>query len=223
MKINVVILSAGIGWRMKSKEPRSALIINEENLIEKIYKQFKKLEEINIQPCFYVISGYKHNKIVKACKNIPVSVINNKNYESGQITSINTAIDNMIEAESTVFIHGDIILDFDPCLYNFKQSFVLYDSKNQMKEKEVGVNFTNGNVNILEYGLDLKWCQVVNITKNEMNILNSFRNNFYVNKFTHEVINEIINKNGTFKAFELAGKINEIDKSKDIKNANFDC
>lgn len=222
MKINVVILSAGVGWRMKSKEPRSTLVVNEESILEKIYKQFKKLEDVNIIPSFYVISGYKHNKIVKTCKNIPITVINNPNYITGQITSINTAIENILDLESTVFIHGDLILDFDPCLYNFKESFILYDKNGKLKSKEVGVNFTEGKVNVLQYGLDVKWCQIVNISKKEMDILKKMTN-IHQDTFTFEIINKIINNGGSFNAHEFVGNISEIDRIKDLKNANFNC
>ena len=98
-------------------------------------------------------------------------------YEHKKIVSIRFLCTNsrLIYRESRkniLFFHGDLYFN-DKALsnLNYKKSFLLIDSKNMMKPKEIGVTIQNNKATMLSYGLPTKWCQMAFITGKELKIL----------------------------------------------------
>lgn len=217
--IQVIILSAGIGARTKSYEPRCLLKWNGktilENQIDIINDRFNKCD-------ISVVCGHDINKIIRKVGKT-VRIIENQIYETtNSAESLKLAINNT-HLDNIMFMHGDLIITPDIFTkINLNESFLLVDSGNKFEEKEVGVTVVDGKATVLCYNLNTKWCQIAFLAENESNILRKIllRNDFN-SKFllTFEIINKIIEAGGSFKCVEVENSfIKEIDSLKDISN-----
>jgi choline kinase len=217
--IQVIILSAGIGARTKSYEPRCLLRWNGktilENQIDIVNDRFNKCD-------ISVVCGHDINKIIRKVGKT-VRIIENQIYETtNSAESLKLAVNNT-HLDNIMFMHGDLIIT--PDIFNkinLNESFLLVDSGTKFEEKEVGVTVVNGKATVLCYNLSTKWCQIAFLAENESNILRKIllRNDFN-SKFllTFEVVNKIIEAGGSFKCVEVENSfIKEIDSLKDISN-----
>jgi len=219
--VGFAILSAGIGARIKTYEPRSLLKIKGKTLIDHqidaIKSKFKDPEIIGV-------FGTSVPRIVKNVRG-KIRVVENQKYDTtNNSESLRLALNNSIK-NSLMFIHGDILIDetFFNSL-NFNKSFVVYEDQGMMDEKEIGLTIMKNKATILSYGLDQKWCQAAFFKGKELKILRNIFAGFtkYDKKMlTFEVINKVIDSGGVFQAQKLQkSKILEIDCIKDIKNEN---
>lgn len=221
--IAIAILSAGIGDRIKSYEPRSMIKIGNKTLIE---HQISVISSCFDNPEILAVLGYNATRIIKKL-NKHIRVVENQLYKDTNCAeSIRLAFHNTIK-NNFLFMHGDLYFNMDTLSnLDYNKSFIVIDSKNRFHEKEVGVTMNNaGNAEILSYGLPIKWCQVAFFTGKELKIL---KNIFYkfntINKklLSFELLNEVIMMGGTFKCYEPNNmSILEIDCIKDLNNENF--
>lgn len=220
--ITVIILSAGIGSRIKSYEPRALLKMGERTLLEhQIYHLQNNFHNSEIT----VVVGNAATKIIKRV-DTNIRIIENQLYENtNSFESLRLAINNIV-GDNVLFLHGDLIFNqktFEGLSYD--KSFVLIDKNEQFSEREVGITQTNKKVNIFSYGLPTKWCQIAYITGREFSILKQIchKNNAEHKKMlTFEALNKIINKGGQFFCYEPPNmKIKEIDCMRDFNNENF--
>ena len=184
--VNFVILTAGIGYKMRSYEPRALLKFGKLPLIIHQINEINKLKDFGYSPKIYVVTGYGSDKIVKRLAKEKVTIINNEEYEKhNQGGSINLIL-KRAELDNAFFIHGDIYFIADLHRFNYESSFVLYDDEDRFKFKEVGVNIGDG-LGSLSYGPKTKWCQMVYFGPKEMKVLDKHNpKNFML---THEVVN----------------------------------
>jgi CTP:phosphocholine cytidylyltransferase-like protein len=216
MNINFLSLAANVGKRIKSKEPRAALSVRGIPLVLRQYNTIKKDTDGNFK--LSVAAGYKHNKIKKIIKNTEIDLYVNPNYAStNQAESIRIYLENN-EANNVMIIHGDLL--FSTIRYNYSESFVVYDTDNNFRDDEVGLNIQNGYINNMSYGLDTKWSQMFYVAGKELEILKNLCSDTNFKKYllTFEVINSIISRGGKFKAVPQEGAIFEIDTINDINN-----
>lgn len=215
------ILSAGIGARIRTYEPRSLIKIKDKTLIDHqidaIKSKFKNPEIIGV-------FGPNISRVVKNVRG-KIRVVENQKHEStNNSESLRLALNNSIK-NSLMFIHGDILIDetFFNSL-NFNKSFVVYEDRGMMDEKEVGLTIMKNKATILSYGLEKKWCQAAFFKGKELRILRSIFSSFTNHEkkmLTFEIINKIIDAGGSFQAQRLEkSKILEIDCIRDIKNEN---
>ena len=61
---------------------------------------------------------------------------------------------------------------------DYSKSFVIIDTKNMIRDKEVGLTIHNDVATIFSYGLLAKWCQIAYITGKEIKILKNIFNKF---------------------------------------------
>jgi CTP:phosphocholine cytidylyltransferase-like protein len=215
--INFVILAAGIGYKMRSYEPRSMLRFNK---IPLIMHQIKEIRKLNIPHNIYVVTGYKSSKIARKLAKEKVTIFNNEEYElcnqAGSLRKLwlENSLDNMF------LIHGDIYFRPDS-MPEYDKSFVLYDSEGRFKDKEVGVNIGESLVGSLSYGVKTKWAQMAYIGPENIDLLDDILLPEYDYRLTFEVINEIISRGGKMKALPFDGHIFEIDRIKEYKIENF--
>lgn len=221
-KISVVILSAGIGARIKSAEPRSLLKIKGEHLINHqiraIQQAFKTCEIIGV-------FGVHIQKILKRTNN-NIRIVENQLYNStNNSESMRLGLNNTL-CNKVLFIHGDIFFKED--LFDgakFDKSFLVVDGNNDIAEKEVGVTVDKKQISILSYGLKKKWGQMCFLTGKELKTLRNIFQKFEETDkkmLSFEVINKIIENGGSFKYHENSkSHIIEIDCIKDIENENF--
>tara|TARA_Y100000592_G_scaffold36672_1_gene58113 strand:+ start:7351 stop:8079 length:729 start_codon:yes stop_codon:yes gene_type:complete len=218
----VVILSAGVGSRIKSNEPRSLIKIGSKTLIEHQINTIKNsLEFSEIIGVF----GYSVDKIIKKIGN-KIRIVENQIYENtNNSESLRLAVNNT-NKKSIMFFHGDLYFAKSPFgNLNFKKSFLLIDNKGMMKNKEIGVTIHNNKATMLSYGLPTKWCQIAFITGKELKILNNILIKLQGSQkklLSFEIINKMISMGANFQCYEPKDmSILEIDCIKDLKNENF--
>ena len=218
----VAILSAGVGKRIKSYEPRSLIKIGNRTLIE---HQISVLENSFYNPDIILVTGYSTNRIIRKTKN-KVRIVENQLYESTTSSeSLRLAINNTT-SNSIFCFHGDLYFNLNT-LSNLKydKSFLIIDNQNQINNKEVGLTIVNKRATILSYGLTTKWCQMAYITGKEFETIKNIylRGNETIKKMLlFEIINLVISKGGSFICHEPENmSILEIDCMRDLANENF--
>lgn len=213
----IAILSAGVGSRIKSYEPRSLIKIGNKTLLE---HQISTISQCFDFPEIITVVGYKADKITKKMRG-DVRIVENQIHDTTNTSeSMRLAFNNSMK-NNFLFMHGDLY--FNPqTLKNidYGKSFVIVDSKNMMDGKEVGLTIANGNATIFSYGLKTKWCQIAYITGREIKILKNIFNKFDTTQkkmLSFEVLNKMISMGAIFKCYEPSGmSITEIDRIKDL-------
>jgi choline kinase len=217
----VVILSAGISHKMKTREPRALLKFDDKFLIE---HQFNAIFSVFPGAQITLVCGYKFEKISKKISDQQINVLENARYEqTGPAESLKLAIQNL-SGQTVLFMHGDLLFNQETLAHLcYEKSFLLIDSKKQMLDKEVGVIVSNNVAQSLSYGIksEFKWCQIAYLAEQEYDMLKFLLAKKSVqNNVCFELINQIIDMGGVFHCYEPPNmKIVEIDSIKDIKNA----
>ena len=216
--ICVAILSAGIGTRIKSYEPRSLLRINNETLID---RQIHVINTAFNNPEIIGVFGYDAHRIIKKIKT-PIRIIENQKYlETNNAESLRLAFINNLK-DKFMFMHGDLLFNNATLSgLNYSKSFIIVDSQDRFDKKEVGVTTHNDKANIFSYGLDKKWCQIAYLTGKELKIARNLFLKFEEQDkkmLSFEILNSIIDSGGSFICYEPNNmNIFEIDKiRKDI-------
>lgn len=219
--IAVAILSAGIGARIKSYEPRSMIKIGSKTLIE---HQINTIQQCFESPEIIAVVGCGADKITKKIRG-SVRIVENQIYkETNTSESIRLAFNNTMK-KNFLFIHGDLYFN-EATLSNldYSKSFLLVDDKHQFAEKEVGVTSNKSVATILSYGLPVKWAQIVYITGKEIEILKKVFHKFDAiskKNLSFEIINKMISMGASFQCYQPTKmSILEIDCIKDLKNEN---
>tara|TARA_R110000824_G_scaffold379455_1_gene571437 strand:- start:898 stop:1608 length:711 start_codon:yes stop_codon:yes gene_type:complete len=222
LSASIGILSAGMGSRIKSYEPRALLKIGPKFLLQ---HQLDVMHSVFDKPEIVVGIGVESNRILKKFPS-KIRFIENQLYDTtGPFETLRLIVNN-ITGNSILFFHGDLYFDARTIeSADFSRSFIVVDNKNKMRDKEVGVTTVNDKASILSYGLDTKWCQIAFLTGKEFAILRQIcSKTTYETKtlLAFEAINSIIGRGGTIKVYEPDNmSIVEIDCMKDIKNENF--
>jgi len=224
-KTSVVVLSAGLSQKMKTREPRSLLKFDGKLLIEKQYSAITSILDVGR---FFLVAGYKLDKVAKKTSDLNIQIIENSRFEeTGSAESLRLAAEQIISS-NLLFMHGDLFFNKETLDVSYSESFIIVDSQGQIADKEVGAIIVDGKLTNLSYGIKsrFKWCQIAYITGQEYLILKEVLNGRMVAKQTSfEIINEIVNRGGSFNCYEPKEmKIVEIDSIKDIKYAeSIDC
>jgi choline kinase len=216
-QITVAILSAGVGSRIKSYEPRSLLKIGNKLLIE---HQVNTINQCFEFPEIINVIGCHANKVIKKTRGIARVVENQLHDSSNSSESLRLAVNNTLN-ENILFMHGDLYFNENTLDVSYDKSFIIVDKTNQIKENEVGATICNNKLSILSYGLPTKWAQIAYFTAREFKILKSiFQKYEYQDKkrLSFEIINMVIDAGGNFECYEPKEmSIIEIDRIKDIK------
>ena len=222
IEVSAIVLSAGIGAKIKSSEPRSLIQLKGKHLIDwqtqTIKKIFKNVEIVGV-------FGAHIDKIIRKNKN-DFRIVENQLFNvTNNSESLRLGLNNCVN-QNVFFVHGDIYFTTS-MLKNadFSKSFLVVDGTNSIKEKEVGVTVHKNKISVLSYGLEKKWCQMCYLTGRELKILKSIFLKFKEKDkkmLSFEVINKIIELGGSFECFEQKeSKILEIDCIKDLNDENF--
>jgi|LakMenEpi03Aug12_release.lakeMendotaPanAssembly.Ray.scaffolds.fasta_scaffold01364_28 choline kinase len=216
--VEVIILGAGVGARIKSYEPRSLIKIRNKALID---YQIELINKYIPKNSITLVVGYDANKIIKKVYG-RVKIVENQIYnESNSAESLRLAVNNS-SIQQAIVMHGDLY--FEDTLFNyfdFRESFILTSSL--FNQKEVGVTIVDGYATIFSYSLITKWAQIVFLAEKELNILRRIylKDEDMKYNLTFEMLNKIIEGGGKFKAIDIKNSyIKEIDTIKDITDEN---
>jgi len=213
----VAILSAGIGPRIKSYEPRSLIKIGNKTLLE---HQISAISECFEYPEIITVVGCRADRIIKKMRGSVRIVENQIHDKTNTSESMRLAFNNSIK-NNFLFIHGDLYFNASTLKnVDYDKSFVIIDNKKMITEKEVGLTIFNNRATIFSYGLPTKWCQIAYITGKELKILRNIFNKFDTTQkkmLSFEILNKMISMGAVFKCYEPSNmSILEIDRIKDL-------
>jgi choline kinase len=216
--IAIAILSAGTGNRIRSYEPRSLLKIGNKCLIE---HQIKTLQQCFESPEIISVIGCHAKKIIKKIKG-QLRIVENQLHEtSNSSESLRLAFNNTTK-ESLLFMHGDLYFNENTLKdLDYSKSFLVVDTKQQIKDNEVGVTIQDNKATIMSYGLPTKWAQIAFVRGREYKMLKNIFAKYEdqdKKKLSFEIINMIIGTGGKFVCHEPDKmSILEIDRIKDVR------
>jgi len=212
----VAILSAGVGSRIRSHEPRSLIKIGNKTLIE---HQILTIRNCFKSPEIITVVGYKAERVIKKIRGDVRIVENQMHHTTNASESIRLAFNNSSKS-NFLFMHGDLYFNVSTLDVDYGKSFIIVDNKNMISEKEVGVTVCDQSASIFSYGLPTKWCQIAYITGKELKILQNIFNKFderCKKMLSFEVLNKMISMGAVFKCHEPENmSILEIDRIKDL-------
>ena len=216
--IAIAILSAGTGNRIRSYEPRSLLKIGSKCLVE---HQIQTIEQCFENPEIINVVGCHAKKVIKKIRGRLRIVENQLHETSNSSESLRLAFNNTTK-ESMLFMHGDLYFNENTLRdLDYSKSFVVVDTKQQIKDNEVGVTIQDKKATTMSYGLPVKWAQIAFIKGREYKILKNIFSKYEEQdkkRLSFEIINMIINTGGKFLCHEPEKmSILEIDRIKDIR------
>jgi choline kinase len=215
--LTIIIPAAGMGRRMKSYGPKSLIDLGNGQSV--INRQISLLNRKFPKAKIVVVVGFEKEKIISA---LPpdVSFLVNPIYATTNVSySINLAL-NYYQPKKVLLVYGDLVFNEATLDFALDKSFIIVDSKQQIRDSEVGVTVVNGEVSQMSYGLTTKWAHIAYLDGKELSI---FIDNFtkqLQRYYGFEMLNIILNNGGSLQAIEPENmRIVEIDSSKDIKQA----
>ena len=220
-ELSVVIPAAGIGSRMRYKEPKALLNLSEDVTI--VERQLETIWQIYPKADILMVIGYKADKIRDQLKRYPVRFIYNPIHESTNVTfSISLGLQAAISSECLI-VYGDLV--FNEHAINTitdGNSKLLVDSNGHMNDDEVGVIIDEKNhISNLSFGLTKKWCQIAYLRGKELEI---FKRSCYKDStsrwFGYETLNDVINEGGILESYTIQSSIVfDIDTTQDLQKA----
>ena len=212
----VAILSAGIGSRIRSHEPRSLIKVGDTTLIE---HQISTIEKLFDSPEIITVVGCQAPRVIKKLRG-DVRIVENQIHEETNVSeSMRLAFNNSTRA-NFLFMHGDLFFNRETLDVNYSKSFIIVDNGGMISDKEVGVTVCKDVASIFSYGLPTKWCQIAYVTGKELKILKNIFNKFdstHKKMLSFEILNKMISMGAIFKCYEPTNMaILEIDRIKDL-------
>jgi choline kinase len=217
--VDIIILAAGSGYRMKSYGPKCLIGLNKkENILTRQIRIIRDVFPINN---IVLVCGFKADFLMK---NSPQDIlkIENEHYETTNICrSIGMGL-RACKSQRVCVIYGDLIFNEQAleCL-DFNKSSTLV-GEHLMTEKEVGCIYNErGNLENIMYDLPCKWSQITMFMDNELSMLKNYCWSRSCDQwFGFEVINKIIDNRGRFKSIRNdKAKVIDIDNIRDLERA----
>jgi len=212
----VAILSAGVGSRIRSHEPRSLIKIGNKTLIE---HQILTIRNHFNFPEIITVVGCGAERVIKKVRG-DVRIVENQMHDTTNASESMRLAFNNSSKSNFLFMHGDLYFNVPTLHVDYSKSFLIVDNKNMISAKEVGVTVCDGSASILSYGLPTKWCQIAYITGKELKILQNIFNKFddrCKKMLSFEVLNRMISMGALFQCHEPEDmSILEIDRIKDL-------
>jgi len=188
LTLNVLILSAGIGSRFKSKskKPKSLIKILDTTLIERLIEILIKLGNKN----FFITVGYQKNKIInklkKYKKKINIKYIHIKNYRNVGSSYSFYQYKKLWKKNKrdTIFIHSDLFChkNLIKDVFSSKHKNIIGSFKRKSKQKGRGWMIE------LDYNGEITKIKKKNYIKNDL-----FYEISCINKFSKSYLNRLFN------------------------------
>lgn len=219
-KVSIILLAAGPGNRMKSLGVRSLIKLpNGDSVLE---YQLKTINTVFNNNETILVTGHEADKVMNRTP-INIVKIENERYET---TNVARSISIGLRACTTdhVFvIYGDLLFNEEALRIPLEYSSLLIETHGLMKDSQIGCNIDRDNIELLLYGLENKWAQIIYLTNKELKLFKHIawnRNN--EKKFGFEIINEVIDSGGRFTAIKnTLAKVFDIDSGKDLEKVKY--
>ena len=218
-EVSIIIPAAGMGRRMKSYGPKPLIKIGNSTIIK---NQINLLKTYITNTTIILVCGFKSEILMSETPEHILKVENEGYKETNVARSIGIGLRVIGDCSKVMVVYGDLVFNSETLKnISFKESSVIVTSQ-EMGEEEVGCIIDKKNkLTNLMYDLPNKWGQIGIFVDKELNLLKQLcwdkKNN---TKFGFEIINQIIDKGGSFKCIQNKDiKIVDIDSSKDIQKA----
>ena len=142
--IAVAILSAGVGSRIKSHEPRSLIKIGNKTLIE---HQILTIRNYFKSPEIITVVGCKAERVIKKVRG-DVRIVENQMHDTTNASESMRLAFNNSSKSNFLFMHGDLHFNVSTLHVDYGKSFIIIDNKNMISDKEVGVTVCNQTASI---------------------------------------------------------------------------
>jgi len=214
--ITVIIMAANIGYGMKSYGPKSLLHINpHETLIE---YQLNLIQTSFPNADIILVVGFSADRLIKRCP-AGVRIVENQLYETtSEVEQVRLAL-NCTLTDNVLILKDDIIFNDDTlCTISKNESCLIYDSKEQIDESNIGVTVVGNYATTFAYEIPTKWCHIVYLTEREQRAIRAIcskreRSRMYL----HEALDLMLQKTGKIRALEPTNmEIVKIDTSKHL-------
>lgn len=197
--LTTIILSGSTINKGKSYGAKSLFKIDERELL--LDYQIKMIREVFTNSDILVTVGFQADRVISHIDNT-IKVVENQLYETtSQVEELRLAL-NVALTDHVLIINGD-------CMFNkaslsgisLGTTSLLIDSKTSCNR--VGVNVIDGYAQILAYGLETEWSEILYVSGNDLKILRKLCKNRDYNKLClFEIINKMIEKRGPMMALE---------------------
>ena len=194
--IPVLILSSEAVSSSKSLGPKCLWYYNSDIMYFQHHSSV--LEKYLSNYSLYISTGFESDKILKRLPN--QKIIENPDYlKCNEAEDIRLFI-NSVQPESCLIINGNSNIDFDISKMKKTESQTVFTKTNK---KDIGVLVDSEKLIHLEYGTENHWSGLVYLKQEELLIMKKLLNNKnYKHLYFFEVINLLIQNNGTIKAYE---------------------
>lgn len=215
--LSVIILCAGIGYRMKSYGAKALLKFSDGSRV--IDRIIESVELTYNCPEVIVTTGFESDKIASYLpKNI--HIVENQLYEStNTVEELRLGL-NVATNDNVLLIHGDLIFDTELLKSIPKgQSCIVCDENNTLPDDDIGVTSYSNIATILAYDLPVKWGYISQFDEKDVELLKKVISDRSKSKcFVFEVINEMIDKGSKFKTIvNKKSEILKVDSAKGWK------
>lgn len=197
--VGVIILAEEMGYRMKSYGPKCLIETKTGTILS---DQIKIINRIFHNPDIVILAGFEADKIVKKSPK-GVRIVENQLYkETNSVEGLRLCFNN-IDNNSVLILSGDLIFN-EHALNSISSegSCVVIDSKNRLSDDEIGVSTSKNRVLNFAYGLDSKWCGIVFLQGEELEMAKKFCVRDKSKMCSFEVLNYIINNGGKIRHIE---------------------
>lgn len=215
----ILIPAAGLGRRMKSYGPKSAIRITPEETI--VGRQLRLLSKSHPTSPIIIVLGFEADKVNKLLPPSVKTVLNNQYLTTNVAYSLSLGL-AACNTDSVLIIYGDLVFNYDT-IHTFSTCF----DKSvvgiaPIKENEVGVTHIDGYATRFAYGLKDKWSQILFLTGKELELFKKVagapdKTRYY----GFEILNIIMEMGGNIQTIEhnFNSKIIDVDSSNDIELA----
>lgn len=232
-KIEVVILAAGVGSRLRpltDKLPKCLIEINESNILERVLNQLKKHERVE---SISVLTGHEHEKLNNFLNQSYPDVrhVYNPDYKiTNNMYSLSLFLNRRKEENDLIIINADCVYETEivnKCI-KFEGSCIMADSS-LYQEESMKIGIEEGKVIKISKKIakDKNVFTSIDLYKfepQEANVLHEIVNQYIssadLNQWTEVAINELVDKNDQVYSNDISGlKWFEIDTMEDLENA----
>jgi choline kinase len=220
-ELSVIIPAAGIGRRMRLKDAKCLLEI--EDSVSIIEKQLENILSVYPKADIILVVGYQAKEIRNKLKNYHIRMVYNPMFEQTNVAfSINLGLYAAI-SDKCLLVYGDLLFNkYSIANITDGNSKLLIDYNNDLDVDEVGLIIDeNYNISNLSFGLPKRWGQIAYIKDRELDILKQVCYNENTHRwFGYELLNEVINNGGKFDGYIVPNCIlTEIDTYQDLQKA----
>ena len=202
-KLDVIILSGVMGYRMKSYGPRCLMKLRKEETI--LDRQVSVINSVYSRSRNLVTIGFEADKVARSYAG-KISLIEHQYcHQNNEGDEVRLAVNSSI-ADHILIICGHILFNQQALRsIDLNESGILIDNKGHLSTNAISVNHQNENVNSILYGKEFadKWSQIVYFTGPELELFRNIIQKAQCSRyFLHEIINAVIIEGGSIRTYD---------------------